>query len=69
MKRIQKVQAELINGKINCLILLNESLENAQFAYYIFRNNERIHTSRYSPSPSFNFYTKKLQATTKSLGF
>ncbi|WP_177325481.1 MULTISPECIES: heparinase II/III family protein [unclassified Pseudomonas] len=69
MKRIQKVQAELINGKINCLILLNESLENAQFAYYIFRNNERIHTSRYSPSPSFNFDTKKITGNYQVAGF
>lgn len=69
MKRIKKVQAEFIDGKINCLILLNERLENAQFAYYIFRNNERIHTSRYSPNPSFNFDTKEVTGNYQVAGF
>ncbi|WP_085626357.1 MULTISPECIES: heparinase II/III family protein [unclassified Pseudomonas] len=69
MKRIKKVQAEFIDGKINCLILLNECLENAQFAYYIFRNNERIHTSRYSPNPSFIFDTKEVTGNYQVAGF
>lgn len=69
MKRIKKVQAEFIDGKINCLILLNESLENAQFAYYIFRNNERIHISWYSPNPSFNFDTKEVTGNYQVAGF
>lgn len=69
MKRIKEVQAELINGKINCLILLNKSLENAQFAYYIFRNDERIHTSWYSPNPSFRFDTKDITGTYQVAGF
>ncbi len=69
MKRIKKVQAELIDGKINCLILLNERLESAQFAYYIFRNDERIHTSWYSPNPSLHFDTKQIAGNYQVVGF
>lgn len=69
MKRIKKVQAEFIDGKIKCLILLNEGLENAQFAYYILRNDERIHTSWYSPSPSFDFDVENFTGDYQVVGF
>ncbi|PYG78762.1 MULTISPECIES: heparinase II/III family protein [unclassified Pseudomonas] len=69
MKIIKKVQAEFIGGKINCSVLLNKNLEGAQFAYYIFRDNERIHTSWYSSSPSFSFDTEKVTGDYHVVGF
>lgn len=69
MKKIKEIQADLIQGKINCTILLNEDLENTQFAYYIFRNGERIHISWYSPNSSFNFDTEGVPGYYWVVGF
>lgn len=69
MKKIKKVQTDLIEGKINCTTLLNEELENAQFAYYIFRNEKRIHISWYQPNPSFSFDTEGAPGYYRIVGF
>lgn len=57
--KLQKVNISSQEGILHCTISLDqESDTQPQFAYYIFRNYERIHTEWYTTSNSFAFDTK-----------
>jgi hypothetical protein len=48
MKKIKGVQTYLEDGKINCRILLADDVTNAEFAYYVYRNGQKIYTHWYT---------------------
>lgn len=48
---------EFSGSEMKCSTALNEKAGNAEFAFYIYRNEEKIHTIWYSTAGSFTFDT------------
>lgn len=56
---IEKVSINSIDGVLHCKIILDRAPETQpQFAFYVFRNYERIHTEWYTKNQSFEFDTQ-----------
>lgn len=54
--KIEKISISLNDGIILCRADLSVPIEQStQFAFYVFRNEKRVHVAWYSKSPSFEF--------------
>lgn len=53
---VQKLEAEQRDGKICCQLILNDNVDaDTVFAFYVFRNDEKVHTQWYSKSTHLEY--------------
>lgn len=56
--KIDKVEVTSENGILTCHTKISQECTSAEYAFYIYKNQERIHVEWYTNSPTFTFDTK-----------
>ena len=67
---VNKVSVDLVGSALTSVITLNEGDDTElQFAFYVFRNDEKVHATRYSKHPRLEFETQGLSGYYRVTGF
>lgn len=69
LKLIDKLVAKVSGAQIDCTVSLTQHQNNAEFAYNVYRNEEKVHVAWYSEKPVFSYNTNGIAGYYRVVAF